>query len=93
MTTLHIKAVGDLRAPYLGADGVPVAGRYAGRARKTFAPLPDGEHVTAHADYHRAIARGDLALVTADLGAPLPAIDLGAPLPALATKTTKEPAK
>lgn len=65
MTTLHIKAVGDLRAPFLDASGRPVAGRFAGRARKTFEPLPDGEHVADVADYRRAIARGDLALVTA----------------------------
>lgn len=63
MTTLHIKAVGDLRAPYLDASGRPVAGRFAGRARKTFEPLPDGEHVADLADYRRAIARGDLAIV------------------------------
>ena len=64
MNTLHIRAVGDLRAPFLDASGRPIAGRFAGRARKTFEALPDGEHVADLADYRRAIARGDLALVT-----------------------------
>lgn len=63
MNTLHIRAVGELRAPFLDAAGRPVAGRYAGRARKTFEALPDGEHVADLPDYRRAIARGDLALV------------------------------
>ncbi len=61
--TLHIRAVGDLRCPFVGADGVPVPGRYAGRARKTFEPLPDGEHVPDCADHRRAIVRGDIEIV------------------------------
>lgn len=63
MDTLHIRAVGDLRSPYLAADGVPVVGRYAGRDRHTHEPLPEGEVVIAHRDYLRAISRGDLAIV------------------------------
>ena len=62
--TLHIRAVGDLLAPYLDDAGRPVPGRYAGRHRKTREVLPDGEHVADLPDYRRAVARGDLALVT-----------------------------
>lgn len=69
--TLHIRAVGDLRCPYVGPDGVPVAGRYAGRARKTFEALPDGEHVPDHSDHRRAIVRGDLELVVAKPALPV----------------------
>ena len=78
--TLHIRAVGDLRCPFVGADGVPVPGRYAGRARKTHEPMPDGEHVPDVADHRRAVERGDLAIVP--------------PKPIAPAKTaTKEPAQ
>ena len=63
MNTLHIRAVGDLRAAYLDDAGRPVAGRYAGRDRRTFDALPEGEVVPDHVDTRRAIARGDLELV------------------------------
>jgi len=58
MSTLHVRAVGDLRVPVVGT-----AGRFVGRARKTHEMMPDGEHVEAHTDYQRALSRGELALV------------------------------
>jgi hypothetical protein len=70
MNTLHIRAVGDLRCPYVDAAGRNVPGRFAGRARKTFDVLPDGESVPDHEHYRRALKHGDLALVA--LVAPVP---------------------
>ena len=58
MSTIHVRAVGDLRVPIVGT-----AGRFAGRARKTHEPLPEGEQLPDHVDYRRALARGELALV------------------------------
>lgn len=62
MNTLHIRAVGDLRCPYVDAAGRNVPGRFAGRARKTFDALPEGESVPDHEHYRRAIARGEITL-------------------------------
>ena len=70
--TLHIRAVGDLLAPYLDDAGRPVPGRYAGRHRKTREVLPDGETVVDPTDYQRAIRRGELALVAPKPIAPAP---------------------
>jgi|JI9StandDraft_1071089.scaffolds.fasta_scaffold22847_2 hypothetical protein len=89
MNTLHIRAVGDLRCPYVDAAGRNVPGRFAGRARKTFDVLPEGESVPDHEHYRRALKHGDLALVApAPLDvptaiAPLPVIDLGDRLPVI----------
>ena len=69
--TLHIRAVGDLLAPYLDDAGRSIPGRYAGRHRKTREALPEGEVVTNHPDYQRAIRRGELALVVPPAIAPL----------------------
>lgn len=102
--TIHIRAVGDLLAPYLDDAGRPVPGRYAGRHRKTREALPEGETVIDHPDYQRHLRRGELALVAAridvpltieplpviDLGSRLPIIDLGEPLPAIDPSTLTE---
>ena len=61
--TIHIRAVGDLLAPYLDD---------AGRHRKTREALPEGETVIDHPDYQRAIRRGELALVAPKPIAPAP---------------------
>jgi len=68
---LHIRAVGDLLAPYLDDAGRPVPGRYAGRHRKTREALPEGEVVANHPDYQRHLRRGELALVVPPAIAPL----------------------
>lgn len=73
MSTLHIRAVGDIRCAYIDARGVPVVGRYAGRDRRTHEPMPDGEEVPDHADIRRALSRGELALVAPKPIAPAPA--------------------
>ncbi len=70
--TLHIRAVGDLLAPYLDDAGRSIPGRYAGRHRKTREALPEGETVIDHPDYQRAIRRGELALVAPKPIAPAP---------------------
>ena len=71
MSTLSIRAVGDLRCPYVDAAGRNVPARYAGRARKTFDALPEGESVPDVEHYRRALARGELALVTPAPVAPI----------------------
>lgn len=80
MNTLYIRAVGDLRCPYVDAAGRNVPGRFAGRARKTFDVLPEGESVPDHEHYRRALKHGDLALV-ALAPAPLPVPQAIKPLP------------
>ena len=71
MSTLHIRAVDGLRCPYVDAAGRNVPARYAGRARRTFDALPEGESVPDVEHYRRAIARRELALVTPAPAAPL----------------------
>ena len=63
MNTLHIRAVGNLRCPYVDAAGRNVPGRFAGRARKTFAVLPEGESGPDHEHYRRALKHGEIELV------------------------------
>lgn len=61
---LHVEAVGDARVSLIDQrSGAVVMGRYVARAKKTHAPLPEGERVPDHHHYRRAIARGELALV------------------------------
>ena len=70
--TIHIRAVGDLLAPYLDDAGRSIPGRYAGRHRKTSEAPPEGATVTDHPHYQPAIRRGELALVPPKPIAPAP---------------------
>lgn len=57
--TLKVRAVDDRRLSFVDADGVLVQGRFVGVDRKGNAR---DEEVPATSYYHRAIARGDIAL-------------------------------
>ncbi len=61
MKTLKVRAAVGCRLSFVDADGVLVLGRYVGIGRKGNAR---DEDVPATSYYHRAIARGDLELVT-----------------------------
>lgn len=65
MKTLKVRAVEGRMLSFVDADGVLVQGRYVGRDRKGNAR---DEDVPATSYYHRAIARGDIELVTEDQG-------------------------
>ena len=71
--TLHIRAVGDLLAPYLDDAGRPVPGRYAGRHRKTREALPEGETAIDHPDAQRASRPGPPPPAAPEPIAPAPA--------------------
>lgn len=65
MKTLKVRAVDGRRLSFVDADGVLVLGRYVGIDRKG---LARDEEVPATSYYHRAIARGDIELVTEEQG-------------------------
>lgn len=65
MKTLKVRAVEGRKLSFVGADGVLVQGRYVGVDRKGNAR---DEDVPASSYYTRAIARGDLELVTEEQG-------------------------
>jgi len=59
---LLILAVNDRMATLIDRNGHAFRGRYAGRDR-TGAALLEGELVSDHTHYRRAISRGDITLV------------------------------
>lgn len=59
---LLILAVDGRLSPLVDRKGNSVRGRYAGR-NQAGAVLPEGELVSDHTHYRRAILRGDITLV------------------------------